>query len=69
MNINALLYRASYSLVECARLVSKIDEEYAQKLLDKAQEYRNKIIIDEELEKEVDEFEKQIRKGIKESTK
>lgn len=65
MKKNTLLYNASLALVHCARYVRPVDIDYAQELLDKAQEYSNEIVIDEELEKEVDDFEQRIRKGIK----
>lgn len=64
MKKNTLLYNAAVALVHCARYVRPVDVDYAQELLDKAQEYSNEIIIDKEIEKEVDEFEQRIRKGI-----
>ena len=52
------------ALIQCARFVKPIDSDYAQTLLDKAQEYKDQIEVDAEVEKEVDEFEKRIRKGL-----
>lgn len=63
MTKNTLLYNASMALVECARFVRPVDSDYAKVLLDKAEEYSNKIVIDSKLEKEVDEFEQRIRNG------
>lgn len=67
MQRNSLLYNAANALITCAKYVKPIDNDYAQVLLDKAQEYTNQILIDNDLEKEVDEFEGKIREGIKES--
>ena len=64
MNKNNLLYNAAVALTECAKFVRPVDMDFVQVMLDKAQEYTNQIIVDEELEKEVDEFEREIRKGI-----
>jgi len=64
MNRNHNLYNASYALVQAASFVKHIDPEYATTLLDKAQEYKDKIVVDEEIEKEVKGFEEEIRKGL-----
>lgn len=64
MTKNKLLYNATMALIQCARFVKPIDSDYAQTLLDKAQEYKDQIEVDAEVEKEVDEFEKRIRKGL-----
>jgi len=65
MTKNTLLYNASMSLVECARFVRPVDSDYAKTLLDKAEEFSKQIVIDDKIEKEVDEFEQKIRNGIK----
>jgi hypothetical protein len=61
---NTLLYNASLALVEAAKFVKPIDSEYAIELLDKAEEFKNQIEIDEELEKEVKNFEERIKEGL-----
>lgn len=64
MNRNQLLYNASMALVQCAKYISPVDENFVQLMLDKAQEYKDKIIVDENVEKEINEFEQEIRKGL-----
>jgi hypothetical protein len=64
MNRNNLLYNAAAALVECAKFIRPVDKDFAVKMLDKAQEYSNQIVIDEKLEKEVKQFEERIREGI-----
>ena len=60
---NTKLYNASLSLVQAAKFVREIDTDFAQKLLDKAEGYKNQIVIDEKLEAEVINFEKRIKEG------
>lgn len=64
MRQNALLYNASMALVKAAEFVKPLDPEYALELLDKAEEYKNKIVVDDELGKEVEYFEQEIRKRL-----
>ena len=66
MTKNNLLYNAAAALIECARFVRPIDEDFVQSMLDKAKEYTDQIIVDEKLEQEVNQFEERIREGIKE---
>ena len=61
---NTELYNASIALVQCARLVRPIDKDYAQELLDKAEEYKNQIVIDEKIGKEVIDFGERIKEGL-----
>ena len=61
---NKLLFNASMALVECAKFVRAIDSDYAIELLDKAQEYKDQIVIDEKFNKEVEEFAEEIKKGL-----
>lgn len=61
---NKLLYNATVALIECAKFIRPLDSDYAQSLLDKAQEFKDQIKIDDEVEREVNEFEKRIRKGL-----
>jgi hypothetical protein len=64
MTKNQLLYNAAAVLVDAAKFIRPVDKDFVQTMLDKAQEYTDQIVVDDELEKEVDEFEQQIRKGI-----
>lgn len=64
MTENELLYNAAMALVECTKFVRPVDGDFVQTMLDKAQEYSDRIVIDDELEKEVDELEKEIRKDL-----
>lgn len=66
MNRNQLLYNAAMALVECAKYISPVDNDFVQDMLDKAQDFTNQISINEKLEKEVDEFEEKIREGLTE---
>ncbi len=52
------------ALIQAAKFVRPIDKDYSQELLDKAEEFKNQIVIDEKLEAEVIEFEEKIRKGL-----
>ncbi len=60
---NTKLYNASMALVQAARYVKEVDKDFSQKLLDKAEGYKNQIVIDEKLESEVINFERRIKKG------
>lgn len=64
MNKNSLLYNAAAALTECAKFVRPVDVDFVQVMLDKAKEFADQIIIDEQLEKEVKQFEKRIREGL-----
>ena len=66
MNRNSLLYNAAAALTECARFVRPVDKDFVQTMLDKAQELADQITVDEQLEKEVNQFEESIRKGLTE---
>ena len=61
---NKLLFNASLALLECSKYVKHVDPDYAIELLDKALEYKDQIVINEELEKEVDDIAKEIKKGL-----
>lgn len=65
---NNLLFNAAAALIDCARFVNPIDKGFAQELLDKAESYSKLIIIDEKVEKEVGEFEKEIKAGLEKDT-
>ncbi len=64
MNKNKQLYNASMVLVQAATFVKSVEPKYAQELLSKAQEYSDRIVIDEDVEKEVNEFEQKIKEGL-----
>jgi hypothetical protein len=59
-----MLYNAAIALVKAAGFVKPLDPTYSFDLLNKAQEYKDKIVVDEKLEKEVKDFEQEIRKGL-----
>ena len=59
-----MLYNAAKALIECARFVRPLDSEYSQELLNKATEFKDKIVINEDVEKEVIDFEQRIKKGL-----
>ena len=64
MNKNAKLFQVALHLLNAANLLRDIDDEYREELLDKAQEYKDKIEIDEKLEKEVSEYEQRIEQRM-----
>jgi hypothetical protein len=64
MTQNELLYNAAMALVACAKFIRPVDDDFVQTMLDKADEYTSKIVIDEGIEKEVDELEREIRKEL-----
>lgn len=66
MSKNKLLYNAAMALTECAKFVRPVDDEFVQVMLDKAEELVKQITVDVELDKEVNEFEQRIRKGLSE---
>jgi hypothetical protein len=64
MNRNYILFHSAASLVGAARFIRHIDENFANELLDKAQEYKEKIEPDPQLEKEIEDYGKRIREGL-----
>lgn len=64
MTRNNLLFNAAAALTECAKFIRPVDKEFVKIMLDKAQEFIDQIKVDEKLEKEVNQFEERIRKGI-----
>jgi len=62
--MNVQYYNSALALVNAVPHVRQIDPQFADLLLDKSQEYKDKIKIDLELEKEVFEFKKEIEKGL-----
>jgi len=65
---NNLLFNAAAALIDCARFINPIDKDFAKELLDKAESYSKLIIIDKKVEKEVGEFEKEIKAGLGKDT-
>jgi hypothetical protein len=59
---NTDLFNASVSLVQAAYYVKFVDKDFANKLLDKAEEYKKEIVVDKELEGEIIDFEERIKK-------
>lgn len=64
MSRNSDLYNAAVHLINAARFLREEDSEFCQVLLDKSEEYKNKIEIDEDLEKEVNEYERRIEQRM-----
>lgn len=64
MTKNQILYQSACALVIAAGYIKHLDNEYAQELLDKAEEFKNQITVDPELEKEIESYEQKIRKGL-----
>jgi len=62
--MNRKYYNAIIALLNAVPLVRQVDPEFAELLLDKSQEYKDKIKIDKELESEIFEFKKEIEKGL-----
>jgi hypothetical protein len=61
---NTELFNAAMALVKVTPLIRLVDKDCADYLLNKAEEYKGQIKIDEELEKEVLEFKKEIEAGL-----
>jgi hypothetical protein len=61
---NTELFNAAMALVKVTPLIRLVDKDCADYLLNKAEEYKSQIKIDEELEKEVLEFKKEIEAGL-----
>jgi hypothetical protein len=64
MTRNKLLFNAAMALVQAARFVKPVDPDFMKILLDKAEYYKNQIVIDEKIEAEVTEFERRIKEGL-----
>jgi len=61
---NVKLYNAAKALVTIAPIIRLVDKDFSEYLLNKAEEYKDSIKIDEELEKEVLDYKKQIEEGL-----
>jgi hypothetical protein len=64
MNKNVTLFNAALALTNAAQIIKSLDQEYAMKLLDKAEEYKDQVQVDPELDLEVENYEKEIKKGL-----
>jgi hypothetical protein len=64
MTRNLNFYNAAAHLIMAVSFLREEDSEFCKILLDKAEEYKNKIEIDEELEKEVNEYERRIEQRM-----
>jgi len=64
MKRNTLLYNAAMALIQAAKFIRPVDTDFMRILLDKAEYYKNQIIIDEKVEAEVTEFEGRIKEGL-----
>jgi hypothetical protein len=62
--MNKAYYVAAAHLINTSRAVRPLDPNFADILLDKAEEYSNKIKIDEELEKEIIDLKDKIKEGL-----
>jgi hypothetical protein len=61
--MNRKYYNAIIALLNAVPLVRQVDPEFAELLLDKSQEYKDKI-INKQLESDIFEFKKEIEKGL-----
>lgn len=61
---NAQFYNAAVALIKVTPIVRLVDKDFADYLLNKAEQYKNCIKIDKELESQVLEFKKEIEKGL-----
>lgn len=61
---NTDLYNAAFALLKAAPVVRVVDSNLSDYLLDKAEQFKDKIKIDKELEKEVLEFKTEIKKSL-----
>jgi len=62
--MNKKYYDAALAILNAVPYVRQVDVDFIKTLLNKAEEYKSKIKIDEELEKEVIGFKKEIEKGL-----
>ena len=61
MDENNLIYEGVSKLYEAAECFKNEDREFATYLLLKCKEYLEKIVVDEDVIKEIDEYAKQIK--------
>ena len=62
--MNVHYYNAAAALIHASQFVRNVDVDFADHLLNKAEDYKNKIKIDTELENEVLEIKKEIEEGL-----
>jgi len=63
MDKNILLYNAALALVEASKFVKEVDKKFGMTLLDKAEEFKNSIHIDEKENKEIGRYKQLIKEG------
>ena len=60
MDKNIFLYNGAKALIEASKFVSHIDQKFATEMLDKADEFKNMIVIDEKENEKIGEYKKLI---------
>jgi hypothetical protein len=60
MDKNIFLYNGAKALIEASKFVTHIDQEYAIEMLNKAEEFKNMIVIDEKENEKIGEYKKLI---------
>lgn len=61
MDKNIFLYNGAKALIEASKFVSHIDQKFSMAMLDKAEEFKNMIEIDEKENKKIGEYKKLIK--------
>jgi len=61
MDKNIFLYNGAKALIEASKFVNHVDKEFSIKMLDKAEEFKNMIVIDEKENKKIGEYKKLIK--------
>lgn len=61
MEKNVLLYNAAMSLVEASKFVSQLDKEFGIIMLDKAENFKKMIHVDEKENREIDRYKNLIK--------
>jgi len=62
MDKNIVLYNAAIALVEASKFINEVDREFGIIMLDKAEELKRKIHIDEKENKEIVRYKQLIEK-------
>ena len=63
MDKNIVLYNAAIALVEATKFVNEVDKEFVTVMLDKAEEFKDKIHINEKENKEIGRYKQLIKEG------
>lgn len=56
MNKNVFLYNGAKALIEASKFVNYVDKKFATEMLNKAEEFKNMIVIDEKENKKIVEY-------------